>query len=127
MTGKLTRERLLDIASGRANSINDIPVPTIAEVQQMASQLLAGMDSKPVAEIRAYYPLGIEGGKQKFVQVTGELPDFGAQLYAAPQPSPAARMVVIPTIWKHYTAAQTAIIYEKAMTDAGIKWRSIDD
>ncbi|ELP0294929.1 hypothetical protein RZL42_002632 [Klebsiella michiganensis] len=40
---------------------------------------------------------------------------------------PAARMVVTPTIWKHYTAAQTAIIYEKAMTDAGIKWRSIDD
>lgn len=48
MTSKLTRERLLDISSGRANSINDIPVPTIAEVQQMASQLLAAMDSEPV-------------------------------------------------------------------------------
>lgn len=40
---------------------------------------------------------------------------------------PEARIVVIPTIWKHYTTVQTAIIYEKAMTDAGIKWRSIDD
>lgn len=47
-------------------------------------QLAAGMHSEPVAEVRAYYPLGIDGGKQKFVQVTGELPDFGAQLYAAP-------------------------------------------
>jgi hypothetical protein len=35
--------------------------------------------------------------------------------------------MVVTTIWKHYTAAQTAIIYEKAMTDAGIKWRSIDE
>lgn len=43
------------------------------------------------------------------------------------QPASAARMVVIPTIWKHYTAAQTAAVYEKAMTDAGIEWRSIDD
>lgn len=40
---------------------------------------------------------------------------------------PAARMVVIPTIRKHYTAAKIATIYEKAMTDAGIEWRSIDD
>lgn len=48
-------------------------------------------------------------------------------LYRNAQPAPTARMVVIPTIWKHYTAVQTAIIYEKAMTDAGIKWRSIDD
>ncbi|WP_316425557.1 hypothetical protein [Klebsiella oxytoca] len=40
---------------------------------------------------------------------------------------PVARMVVIPTIWKHYTAAKIATIYEKAMADAGIEWRSIDD
>ncbi|EPH3384586.1 hypothetical protein PFH69_000404 [Klebsiella oxytoca] len=46
---------------------------------------------------------------------------------AAMDSEPAARMVVIPTIWKHYTAAKTATIYEKAMTDAGIEWRSIDD
>ncbi|EOE2717246.1 hypothetical protein ACKDBV_004155 [Klebsiella oxytoca] len=46
---------------------------------------------------------------------------------AAMDSEPAARMVVIPTIWKHYTAAKTATIYEKAMTDAGTEWRSIDD
>lgn len=27
----------------------------------------AAMDSEPVAEIRAYYPLGIDGGKQKLI------------------------------------------------------------
>lgn len=48
-------------------------------------------------------------------------------IVAAMDSEPAARMVVIPTIWKHYTAAKTATIYEKAMTDAGIEWRSIDD
>ncbi|MGU3379674.1 hypothetical protein ACLBW7_10175 [Klebsiella grimontii] len=46
---------------------------------------------------------------------------------AAMNSEPAARMVVIPTIRKHYTAAKIATIYEKAMTDAGIEWRSIDD
>lgn len=58
------------------------------EAEELARIALAEMDSEPVAEIRAYYPLGIDGGKQKFVQVTGELPDFGAQLYAIPQPAP---------------------------------------
>ncbi|EOJ4210592.1 hypothetical protein QYY11_005047 [Escherichia coli] len=40
-----------------------------------------------MAEIRAHYPLGINGGKQKFVQAIGDLPDFGGHLYAAP-PAP---------------------------------------
>jgi hypothetical protein len=57
-------------------------------VRELARMGLAAIDSEPVAEIRAYYPLGIDGGKQKFVQVTGELPDFGAQLYTIQQPAP---------------------------------------
>ena len=60
----------------------------IKPLRELQERRKAAMDSEPVAEIRAYYPLGIDGGKQKFIQVTGELPDFGAQLYAIPQPAP---------------------------------------
>ncbi|EPJ9743111.1 hypothetical protein LQE22_004288 [Klebsiella oxytoca] len=59
-------------------------------------------------------------GKQN--SEAGDIP-----LYRHAQPAPTARMVVIPTIRKHYTAAKIAAIYEKAITDAGIEWRSIDD
>lgn len=50
---------------------------------------LAALKAEPVAEIRAYYPLGIDGGKQKFIHPCGELPGFGAMLYAA-QPAPVS-------------------------------------
>lgn len=60
-------------------------------------------------------------------QKLGNNLDAAEKRIAELEREPAARMVETPTIWKHYTAAQTAIIYEKAMTDAGIKWRSIDD
>lgn len=39
----------------------------------------------------------------------------------------AQPLVVIPTIWKHYPGAKVANIYEQAMNDAGVKWRSVDD
>ena len=38
-----------------------------------------------------------------------------------------AREVVIPTIWHHYKSIQVCNIYEQAMDDAGINWRSVDD
>lgn len=86
---QLTRERLEKIKSWRDTygAGSNVMLPA-EEAEELARIALAEMDSEPVAEIRAYYPLGIEGGKQKFVQVTGELPDFGAQLYAIPQPAP---------------------------------------
>ncbi|HBM3131543.1 TPA: DUF3850 domain-containing protein [Klebsiella michiganensis] len=65
-----------------------MPGYVLLSIEREAMDRKAAMDSEPVAEIRVYYPLGIDGGKQKFVQVTGELPDFGAQLYAIPQPAP---------------------------------------
>lgn len=34
-----------------------------------------------------------------------------------------AREAVIPLIWKHYTGAQVASIYELAMTEANVNWR----
>lgn len=48
---------------------------------------LASLEAEPVAKIIAHYPLGIDVGKQKFVQAIGELPDFGGYLFAAP-PAP---------------------------------------
>ncbi|WP_250189157.1 DUF551 domain-containing protein [Escherichia coli] len=40
-----------------------------------------------MAKIIAHYPLGVDVGKQKFVQAIRELPDFGGYLFAAP-PAP---------------------------------------
>ncbi|EKE1092082.1 hypothetical protein OTE78_004101 [Salmonella enterica subsp. enterica serovar Chester] len=45
---------------------------------------LASLEAEPVAKIIAHYPLGIDVGKQKFVQAIGELPDFGGYLFTAP-------------------------------------------
>ncbi|HFO7504240.1 TPA: DUF551 domain-containing protein, partial [Escherichia coli] len=45
------------------------------------------MEAEPVAKIIAHYPLGVDVGKQKFVQAIRELPDFGGYLFAAP-PAP---------------------------------------
>ncbi|EFK4689116.1 hypothetical protein JR421_005129, partial [Escherichia coli] len=48
---------------------------------------LVSLEAEPVAKIIAHYPLGVDVGKQKFVQAIGELPDFGGYLFAAP-PAP---------------------------------------
>ncbi|QLX31266.1 DUF551 domain-containing protein [Escherichia marmotae] len=50
---------------------------------------LASLEAEPVAKVIAHYPLGIDVGKQKFIQAIGELPDFGGHLFAAP-PAPVA-------------------------------------
>ena len=71
------------------DDLNDRYAPPVV-VRELAHIALATLASEPVAEVRAYYPLGIDGGKQKFIQVTGELPDFGTQLYVIPQPAPVA-------------------------------------
>ncbi|WP_253940483.1 hypothetical protein [Escherichia coli] len=81
----ITKERLQWLAniSGR-DDIDDIDG---GEIRELALIALASLEAEPVAEIRAHYPLGINGGKQKFVQAIGDLPDFGGHLYAAP-PAP---------------------------------------
>ncbi|EOR5984715.1 hypothetical protein J4P47_RS25680 [Escherichia coli] len=81
----ITKERLQWLAniSGR-DDIEDIDG---GEIRELALIVLASLEAEPVAEIRAHYPLGINGGKQKFVQAIGDLPDFGGHLYAAP-PAP---------------------------------------
>ncbi|EKI2850113.1 DUF551 domain-containing protein [Escherichia coli] len=58
---------------------------------------LASLEAEPVAKIIAHYPLGIDVGKQKFVQAIGELPDFGGYLFAAP-PLPVTQANVAQAI-----------------------------
>ncbi|HFO5838400.1 TPA: DUF551 domain-containing protein [Escherichia coli] len=57
------------------------------EAEELARIALVSLEAEPVAKIIAHYPLGVDVGKQKFVQAIGELPDFGGYLFAAP-PAP---------------------------------------
>ncbi|EHH6913622.1 DUF551 domain-containing protein [Escherichia coli] len=60
---------------------------TRGEQMELARIALASLEAEPVAKIIAHYPLGVDVGKQKFVQAIRELPDFGGYLFAAP-PAP---------------------------------------
>lgn len=70
------------------DDLNDRHAPPEV-VRELARIVLASLEAEPVAKIIAHYPLGIDVGKQKFVQAIGELPDFGGYLFAAP-PAPIA-------------------------------------
>lgn len=63
---------------------------TRGEQMELARIALASLEAEPVAKIIAHYPLGVDVGKQKFVQAIRELPDFGGYLFAAP-PAPIVR------------------------------------
>ena len=93
---ELTKEWLQNMTTGIESVIDDKSfvcdeiVFKIGEVKNILTAFkvaLASLEAEPVAEIRAHYPLGINGGKQKFVQAIGDLPDFGGHLYAVP-PAP---------------------------------------
>ncbi|EIT3682266.1 DUF551 domain-containing protein [Escherichia coli] len=60
---------------------------TRGEQMELARIALASLEAEPVAKIIAHYPLGVDVGKQKFVQAIGELPDFGGYLFSSP-PAP---------------------------------------
>ncbi|HAI4520437.1 TPA: DUF551 domain-containing protein [Escherichia coli] len=60
---------------------------TRGEQMELARIALASLEAEPAAKIIAHYPLGVDVGKQKFVQAIRELPDFGGYLFAAP-PAP---------------------------------------
>ena len=60
---------------------------TRGKQMELARIALASLEAEPVAKIIAHYPLGVDVGKQKFVQAIRELPDFGGYLFAAP-PAP---------------------------------------
>ncbi|EFN0069376.1 DUF551 domain-containing protein [Escherichia coli] len=78
----LTKERIeLFIKNPVENGL------TRGEQMELARIALASLEAEPVAKIIAHYPLGVDVGKQKFVQAIRELPDFGGYLFAAP-PAP---------------------------------------
>ncbi|MBF5944086.1 hypothetical protein HQJ00_20615 [Escherichia coli] len=78
----ITKERQQWLAniSGR-DDIDDIDG---GEIRELALIALVSLEAEPVAKIIAHYPLGVDVGKQKFVQAIGELPDFGGYLFAVP-------------------------------------------
>lgn len=78
----ITKERIeLFIKSPLENGL------TRGEQMELARIALVSLEAEPVAKIIAHYPLGVDVGKQKFVQAIGELPDFGGYLFSAP-PAP---------------------------------------
>ncbi|EMQ3371387.1 DUF551 domain-containing protein [Escherichia coli O157:H51] len=81
----ITKERLLTIQQWRETygPGSNVVLPA-EEAEELARIALALLEAEPVAKIIAHYPLGIDVGKQKFVQAIGELPDFGGHLFAAP-------------------------------------------
>ncbi|HFI3090481.1 TPA: DUF551 domain-containing protein [Escherichia coli] len=84
----ITKERLLTIKQWRETygPGSNVVLPA-EEAEELARIALASLEAEPVAKIIAHYPLGVDVGKQKFVQAIGELPDFGGYLFAAP-PAP---------------------------------------
>ena len=84
----ITKERLLTIKQWRETygPGSNVVLPA-EEAEELARIALVSLEAEPVAKIIAHYPLGVDVGKQKFVQAIGELPDFGGYLFAAP-PAP---------------------------------------
>lgn len=84
----ITKGRLLTIKQWRETygPGSNVVLPA-EEAEELARIALLSMEAEPVAKIIAHYPLGVDVGKQKFVQAIGELPDFGGYLFAAP-PAP---------------------------------------
>ncbi len=83
----LTKEWLQNTITSIESARDEIPFGLDEDQNNMLTALkiaLASLEAEPVAKIIAHYPLGIDVGKQKFVQAIGELPDFGGHLFAAP-------------------------------------------
>ncbi|MCN5568117.1 DUF551 domain-containing protein [Escherichia coli] len=93
ITKEFTKEQLIEQAKKNIEvlrvAVERVPGAYDAAVihLKLAEITLASLEAEPVAKIIAHYPLGIDVGKQKFVQAIGELPDFGGYLFAAP-PAP---------------------------------------
>lgn len=85
ITKEFTKEQLIEKLKHRISVASVSPESEKAQIDlEIARIALASLEAEPVAKIIAHYPLGIDVGKQKFVQVIGELPDFGGHLFAAP-------------------------------------------
>ena len=95
ITKEFTKEQLIEQAKKNIEvlrvAVERVPGAYDAAVihLKLAEITLASLEAEPVAKIIAHYPLGIDVGKQKFVQAIGELPDFGGYLFVVP-PAPIA-------------------------------------
>ncbi|GEM_PF-5952066 len=56
---------------------------------------LAALTAEPVVEVNTWWPLGVDGGEQPFLQPLGNLPEKGSKLYTAP-PAQILRPVELP-------------------------------
>ncbi|ENE4360622.1 hypothetical protein ABNH96_004758 [Escherichia coli] len=94
----ITKGRLLTIKQWRETygPGSNVVLPA-EEAEELARIALVSLEAEPVAKIIAHYPLGVDVGKQKFVQAIGELPDFGGYLFAAP-PVPVTQANVAQAI-----------------------------
>lgn len=84
---ELTKEWLQNTITSIESARYEIPFGLDEDQSNMFTAFkfaLASLEAEPVAKIIAHYPLGVDVGKQKFVQAIGELPDFGGYLFAAP-------------------------------------------
>ncbi|EBK9604073.1 DUF551 domain-containing protein [Salmonella enterica] len=105
----------LEDLKGRASKEGEdckVVLEMVERELELARIALASLEVEPVAEIRAHYPLGINGGKQKFVQAIGDLPDFGGHLYAAPPAPVAPEEKPIPNPLSMYAVDAVAAIAE---------------
>ncbi|EIM9377506.1 DUF551 domain-containing protein [Escherichia coli] len=85
-----TKEQLIEMIKRNITVMDRYPDLVTAQMDLEVYKIaLASLEAEPVAKIIAHYPLGIDVGKQKFVQAIGELPDFGGYLFAAPPAPPA--------------------------------------
>ncbi|XIY72395.1 hypothetical protein AB2F06_13220 [Escherichia coli] len=87
----ITKGRLLTIKQWRETygPGSNVVLPA-EEAEELARIALVSLEAELMAKIIAHYPLGVDVGKQKFVQAIGELPDFGGYLFAAPPAASSA-------------------------------------
>lgn len=77
---------------------------TLEESAEMARRLLASEAQEPVAEVKSWWPLGVDGGEQRMFNPIGNVLPIGTKLYAAP---PVAQPVQVPDGWKLVPVAPT--------------------
>ncbi|HIB5149015.1 TPA: hypothetical protein ACWW8N_000370 [Escherichia coli] len=104
------KQVLIDTAKHIINRDNTSPYSE--NLRELARIALASLEAEPVAKIIAHYPLGIDVGKQKFVQAIGELPDFGGHLFAAPPVPVVPEEKPMPNPLKMYAVDAVAAIAE---------------
>ncbi|HIB5557836.1 TPA: hypothetical protein ACWXB1_005207 [Klebsiella pneumoniae] len=74
------------------------------EIMELSRMALAAMDSEPVAEVKSWWPLGVDGGEQRMLNPIGNLPPIGTKLFAAPPAPLAVPDNVFNEAWEQHLA-----------------------